>query len=371
MIIDSSAETDSELGELAAATAPTESAQQFVSVGARTASWVGQAEATVADGWYRGDTIHFYPNDRDCTREAEPGEIDQHVMLGWAPADPVIDKQTMITAFGSCFARHVENYLRVRGYKTSISVYGDPENSNYWGESLIIKCGEGFVNTFALRTQFEWVFSDKMPELRVWRKAEGTIREYIDANKQAAREIFYGTGCFIITLGLSEVWYNKQTGQVLWTAVPKREFDPDVHGFKVSTVAENLENLRAIVDLIRRHRGDVPIVFTLSPVHLAATFRPVSCITASAVSKAILRVAVDELMRERVDDKRLFYFPSYEMVTGYVREPWAPDRMHPHLGMIEVVMNTFERHYCVKEASPEPAVSEAAASVSAMVEAAA
>jgi hypothetical protein len=33
-------------------------------------------------------------------------------------------------------------------------------------------------------------------------------------------------------------------------------------------------------------------------VPLAATFRGVSCVTANAASKAILRVAVDELMRE-------------------------------------------------------------------------
>lgn len=329
-------------------------AEPIVSVGGRTAKWVGQAEATVSDGWYRGDTINFYPNKRDSRQELDPSEIDEHIMQGWAPPAPVFDKSTMVTAFGSCFAKHIENYLRVRGYKTSISAYGDPDNSNYWSESLIIKCGEGFVNTFALRTQFEWVFSNKMPELRVWRKAEGVIREYIDSNKDAARQIFHETGCFILTLGLSEVWYNKKSGQVLWTAVPRREFDPAVHGFRVSTVAENLENLRVIVKLLRRHRGNVPIVITLSPVPLAATFRPVSCITASSVSKAILRVAIDELMREQAGDSRLFYFPSYEMVTGYAQHPWDADHMHPNDSMVQTVMSTFVRHYCVSDAQEQP-----------------
>ena len=88
----------------------------------------------------------------------------------------------------------------------------------------------------------------------------------------------------------------------------------------MSSVGENVANLREIVRLIRKHVPRAAIVFTLSPVPLsadcllhqvplsadcllhqvplAATFRGVSCVTANAASKAILRVAVDELMRE-------------------------------------------------------------------------
>ena len=39
-------------------------------------------------------------------------------------------------------------------------------------------------------------------------------------------------------------------------------------------------------------------------VPLAATFRGVSCVTANAASKAILRVAVDELMREEEEEEQ-------------------------------------------------------------------
>ena len=65
-----------------------------------------------------------------------------------------------------------------------------------------------------------------------------------------------------------------------------------------------------IRNLIRANRPGAKIIVTLSPLPLMATFRPVSCLTASSVSKAILRVAIDQLMRDFSDDPDLFYFPS-------------------------------------------------------------
>ena len=57
---------------------------------------------------------------------------------------------------------------------------------------------------------------------------------------------------------------------------------------------------------------DAPVVLTLSPVPLMATFRDVSCITADAVSKSVLRVALDQVMRDGREG--VYYWPSYEVV---------------------------------------------------------
>jgi hypothetical protein len=87
------------------------------------------------------------------------------------------------------------------------------------------------------------------------------------------------------------------------------------------------------------------VIFTLSPVPLIATFRPVSCISANSVSKAVLRVAVDELMRENRADDRLFYFPSFEIVTGYFRDPYTRDNRHVRPRVVQTIMEAFARHY--------------------------
>jgi len=320
----------------------------FANPGGADAAWLDREAAGENDGWYRGDTINFFPNTRDVTKEELSSEIYTHVLKGWEPKEKLLTTNDLVTAFGSCFAHNIEKYLRKKGFTTSIGLYGSADIDNYWGRSLILKCGEGFVNTFSIRQQFEWIFDDKIPELSVWKKTRHVMQKYIDDNKEASSRIFYDTKFFVITLGLSEVWYNKKTQKVLWSGVPKSEFDSDIYGFRVSSVQENLENVRAIVDLVRNKRGNIPIVFTLSPVPLAATFRPVSCITASSVSKSILRVAIDELMRERPDDKFLHYFPSYELVMNYFRDPWDSDRLHPNQHTINTIMETFIQFYAAE-----------------------
>jgi len=55
-----------------------------------------------------------------------------------------------------------------------------------------------------------------------------------------------------------------------------------------------------------------PIVVTLSPVPLEATFREISCMTADSVSKSVLRVAIDQAMSEHRPD--VYYWPSFEIV---------------------------------------------------------
>ncbi len=221
-----------------------------------------------------------------------------------------------------------------------------------------MRVADGIVNTFAILQQFEWSYEDKKFSDGLWYGHKGSVADNSPEIRASTRKVFDDTDVFIITLGLSEVWYNKQTGEVLWRAVPRDKFDPDVHGFRVSTVQENVANLERIYTLIRVHKGeDVPIIFTLSPVPLVATFRPVSCITANSVSKAILRAALDELMRAHEDDEQLLYFPSYEIVKEFAPTPYDDDNRHVREEVVEFIMGTFASHYLVDErpgASPEP-----------------
>jgi hypothetical protein len=85
-------------------------------------------------------------------------------------------------------------------------------------------------------------------------------------------------------------------------------------------------------------------VFTLSPIPLMATFRPVSCLTANSVSKAVLRIAIDDFMRDA--PAGAFYFPSYEIVGEMFADPRVEDNRHLKPEVIATVMDTFAHHYC-------------------------
>jgi hypothetical protein len=136
---------------------------------------------------------------------------------------------------------------------------------------------------------------------------------------------------------------------VFWRAIPRSKFDAARHGFKVSTVAENRENLDTIYRIIRANRPKASVIFTLSPVPLTATFRPVSCITANTVSKSVLRVALDEFLRAHVEEPGLFYFPSFEITKEYFRDPYRGDNRHVRTDVIKQIMRSFAKHYLISE----------------------
>jgi GSCFA family len=296
----------------------------------------GGRQATFNGSWYRGAHTNFIP----CKTELrEPDAVDKYILAGWLPPKPFIDRQAPITAFGSCFAMHISDHLASAGY----NVYG-----RHLGlDAHIIRFGEGMVNTFAIRQQFEWALREREFPENLWFGAHKEIAAVDPAIRAQTYEIMRATRVFIITLGLSEIWYDKTSGDAFWRAIPAHLFDERIHGFRLSTPAENYDNLAAILGLIRKLRADAKVIFTLSPIPLMATFRPVSCLTANSVSKATLRVAIDQLMRDRPHDEGLHYFPSYEIVTELFTDPREDDNRHVRPELVAFVMETFRRHYCM------------------------
>jgi antirestriction protein ArdC len=75
------------------------------------------------------------------------------------------------------------------------------------------------------------------------------------------------------------------------------------------------------------------------------------------VSKAVIRAALDEFLRDHAADigQKLFYFPSMEIVQLGFADPWNDDARHPKSYVLDTVMKTFEASYCVGESNLEQA----------------
>ena len=286
--------------------------------------------------WFRGEHTNFNPK-LDQIMDVEGPE--RFVLHGWLPEAPLIGKSTQITAFGSCFAANISNWLSERNFR----VLNKADEST---RAYVVTMGEGMVNSFVIRQQFEWAWENKVFEQALWHGYKAEEYGYDEEVRMETKRIFDETEVFILTFGLSEVWYDEPTGNVFWRTIPKDVYDPKRHKFRLSTVEENRENIRAIYDLIRKYRPDAKIIITLSPVPLIATFRDVSCISANSVSKATLRVAVDEVMRDVKDEGHLFYWPSYELVTDVFRSPYRADRRHVRPVVLNYIMRLFETAWC-------------------------
>jgi hypothetical protein len=286
--------------------------------------------------WYRGPDCHFNPSVRNL---APADAVIRHVVGSWAPKEPMIGPDTRICAFGSCFASNISEWLASRNF--SVLTKEDPSNSAY-----VVRFGEGLVNSCALLQQFEWAFENKTSEVALWHGPKATQYNYDEKIRLETLKLFESTDIFILTLGLSEVWCDDTTGGGFWRAIPVDKFDPTKHRFRVTTVEENRANLFRIYQLVRTHRPNAKIIFTMSPIPLVATFRPVPCITANSASKAILRAALDEFLRAVAHDDVAYYWPSYEIVLDVFGNRWTADRRHVRDEILEFVMATFEHVWC-------------------------
>lgn len=279
--------------------------------------------------FYRGEHTTFYPTDDDFN-----GPEIINILSKGMPDKPIIDLDTNIVAFGSCFAEHIGAYLNESGFKVA---------TKQDSIAHISRMGDGIVNTFAVLQQFQWAWQGISPKVELWHGYDAKALGYDEEIRLATRAMLDRTDVFIITLGLSEIWYDEPTGEVFWRAVPADKFDPARHKFRTATVQENTDNLRHMLALIREYRPDAKVVLTLSPIPLTATFRPMSAMVANGYSKASLRCAIEDVVGEGV-----YYFPAFEMVQSCFHHQYMEDRRHIHTHAIRFMMAMFTKYFCGK-----------------------
>ena len=258
-------------------------------------------------GWYLPD-INAYPR-QQSSFEGNLGELIREAVLpGHTPVAPPLDEHAAVITLGSCFARELRQFLNDAGVPST----------RFWIPS-------GLNNTFAILDFLSWCVTGAQTGrgFRYERSAEGDIREWTPAaERESYASALAQAGAFVFTLGLAEVWQDRDTGGVFWRGVPSEVFNADRHVFRLTTVDENARNLRDIIALVRQVNPQAPIVLTLSPVPLLATHRTISCLTADCVSKSVLRVALDEVMSEQ--PAGVYYWPSFEIVKWVgANLPWS------------------------------------------------
>jgi len=273
--------------------------------------------------------------------------------------NPLMDKSTPVSSMGSCFASEIRTWLINNGYNY-LSI-----GEEAYRQTLATLWGVVY-NTFTMRQEIERGLEDSFrPVEATWTTPEGMIQcpyrkippwlpykhlTELDEYQQevvdypaSCRTILTSSKVFILTLGLTEIWYSHKDGSVFYQVPPKWAFDPNKHAFRTATYAENLENLTMIGDLMKKHNPDCTLVVTVSPVPLRATFRKdESVLTANSRSKATLLAVAREFV-ETSDNA--VYFPSYEMLTTVLgtRQGYKDDNIHPTLESVEEIMQLFQR----------------------------
>jgi hypothetical protein len=282
------------------------------------------------DNWFRGVAYTRIPTKAQLLDGGPNLVLD-----GWAPPEPLIRPGTRVLALGSCFASHFIQWLDRNGYEQP---GGDP---------LLVLVRNPFESVAAIAQQFRWAFDEVDPETLLWIDKSKKRNYATEEKRLAMRRALTEADVFIATLSLSEVWYDRKTGEPLWRVMPPQWHDPERHAFKVMSFSETMAEFETIERIRARWLPKLKIIYTISPQPLGATFRPVSPVTANAASKAIVRAALDEFLRGRGDDlnRIYFYYPGYELVTSMISNPFQPDNQHVYDYVVDFVLDLFARTF--------------------------
>jgi hypothetical protein len=290
---------------------------------------------TAVEPWnFSREATRFFPKTQDEFADLS-AIIESYVLPGWLPEMPLFSGDSSVLTMGSCFAQNLRNYLAERGLQSD------------W---LFVP--PGLNNTFALRNFLDWCLTGERGSDAYWYDQHdqgGAVKWQPPAEHEAYRRVLRDMSGMVLTIGLAEVWYDSDSGGVFWRGVPKSIYDPRRHKCRVSTVQENTDNLAHMVRSLRALRPDLPIIVTLSPIPLKATFERPSIVTADCVSKSTLRVAIHELMQQ--DHDKLYYWPSFEIVRwlgSHIEEAlFGEDGKPRHVNRrtVRFILETFIRHY--------------------------
>lgn len=246
-----------------------------------------------------------------------------------------------IFTIGSCFARNVERELGARGFVLPAidAIQADPDFvaagteilNNYGAPSIYNEIRWALEQDYRPEECF-YPMGDKWVDMHLRNQLRPKDLETVQ-NRRAAITTAYRQipecRVVVITLGLSEVWYDKEAGVYL-NAPPRRTMlraTPDRFVLHILSYEETHDFMHKAMQLIEKHgRDDVRVVMTVSPVPLTATYRDMDVMEANCYSKSVLR-AVAEQIRSEFDF--VDYYPSYESITLSERNvAWRDDEVH-------------------------------------------
>lgn len=268
---------------------------------------------------------------------------------------------------GSCFARNIEEHLIYNGVNVLSRKIICPKNE--WPHRV-----NGFVNKFtshSMRNEIDWVLNASHIGMELFSEQENgwldlqlcpgvapvTLERAIERRRYLQQDYFSrlkDASVIVLTLGLNEVWFDRATDRHL--NAPPSYFatrrEPDRYELHITDVEENVRELTATYDLIKKISRDVRMIVTVSPVPMSQTFSGQDVLIANSYSKSTLRAAAHVFcsMYSDVD-----YFPSYDIISTSPRKSvYAADCLHVSDSVVGRMMRTFLALYLGIEGSASP-----------------
>ncbi|MGF1515875.1 MAG: GSCFA domain-containing protein [Elainellaceae cyanobacterium] len=304
------------------------------------------AGASQCDRWSKGP---------QCAR----ARIDTgFVIPEWAPTFQ-LQPDAKIFAIGSCFARNLEKALI---QKQAQVISADPDSEVMELRTNLLTGLLNKYNPVSIYQELQWAsghssfpehgfieYEGKYVDPALRAQARKGDLDLMRSRQQQLRQYFaraFTSDLVIITLGLTETWFDRTTQLALAECPSPRLLKqyPQRFGCKVLTYPECATVLSATHALLKKYgQLNLKVVLTVSPVPMERTFSGQDVIVANMMSKSTLR-SLSGAFAAATDG--VDYFPSYEAAMGSnPRLVWMPDRRNVTDAAVNQIVGEFIRRY--------------------------
>ena len=256
--------------------------------------------------------------------------LQTHIPLSKEARHP-IDYNSKVFLLGSCFSENIGDkldYFKFQSNQNPFGILFHPKAIETLVTNAINEKEYSEEDVFSLNERYHCF--DAHSQLSNVSK-ESILSSLNQAVKHTHQQIRESTH-IIITLGTAWVYRLIESDTIVANChkVPQKKFLKEL--LSIEAIVESLEST---IELFHALNPTVKFIFTVSPVrHLKDGF------IQNQQSKSHLIAAIHQVVEPR---KRLFYFPSYEIMMDELRDYrfYAEDLIHPNQTAISYIWEKF------------------------------
>lgn len=285
--------------------------------------------------------LTVYPH---CTDEFALDIKFLTAVLGATEPTPIISRETPIATIGSCFARNIAVYLKSKGYNINAFQLAEDLNSPFSNAKMLAICAA----PIELQTEYVEYWATALYPEHVHNRIGEIVQKELTRLKNL-RTFIQDSEVVVITCG-NIIDYFSTIPALKFESAPfvapkfftiSASEDLDARNYingrlrsigsvlRLANYSETVEALISQYNAIRTINEQANIVITLSPVPIDSAIgidavMGQSAVELDCISKSTLRAALSDFQRQTSGDRKLHYFPSFEIVRWIAPNVMAP-----------------------------------------------
>ncbi|SNR51630.1 GSCFA domain-containing protein [Flavobacterium sp. ov086] len=249
-----------------------------------------------------------------------------------------IDYNSKVVSFGSCFAENMAEKFDYFKFQNTTNPFGIIFNSVSIEKlfSRVVK-EEFYTEKDVFFYNERWHCYEVHSDLSNSDRQEllETLNKAISETNKQLQEATH----IIITYGTSWIYRSIESDEIVANChkVPQKQFSKEL--LSVDITQKSIQNT---IELIQVLNPQINFIFTVSPVrHIKDGFAE------NQLSKSHLFAGLHYNLQSKINNLKLEYFPSYEIMMDELRDYrfYAEDMLHPNQVAIDYIWHKFSENY--------------------------